>query len=111
MPDQKDAVKIPEAPAGIPASVAKKWKETYVAALAEATNDFPNDAIQQKQTALREANRLLRVPEPRSHKDAMALEGWHVAHREEKDGHLRVVTIDGKKFRFPVPGKELPGKE
>jgi hypothetical protein len=105
MPDEKDVVKIPDAPAGIPPAVAKKWKEVYSQALIEAANDCPNDAIQQKQAALREANRLLRVPEPKSHADAVALADWHVMHREEKDGHLRVVTIEGKKFKFPVPKK------
>lgn len=102
-------VNIPDPPALLPPAEKKKWRDTYLAALKEAENDFPEDKIQQRQVALKEANRLLRVPDPTDYKSAMAIPD-HLVHKREidpKKGEIALVTIHGKKFRFPAPKKEI----
>ncbi len=99
-------VKIPAAPAELPAGLHKKWAATYLTAFQQvkADDENANDG-DCHQAARREANRMLRVEAPTSHKEAMALPDWHCHLREEVDGVLKVVTIDGKKYRFDVPSK------
>jgi hypothetical protein len=103
-----DKIEIPEAPGGLPAAVQKKWKATYESAFREAQDDYPEDIITQKQTALREANKTLRFADPKTYDEAMALESWHVVLRAPSDDGktLRVVTRHGKKFTFPIPEKK-----
>jgi hypothetical protein len=115
-----DEIQVPDAPGLLPAGLQKKWRAAYAAAFKEAQNDFPEDAIQQRQTALREANRLLRVTPPTDYKSAMDLpdylihssvdrDGKAVSSRQidEKKGELKLVTIDGKKYRFPAPASAV----
>lgn len=97
---------IPDAPSVLPAGLQAKWKDTYRKAYEEAQNDFPNDAIQQRQTALREANRLLRVTPPEDYRAAKALPKYQVHSSAELGGVLKLVTIDGKKYNFPIPKSE-----
>jgi hypothetical protein len=102
-----EKIEVPAAPAGLPAAVEKRWKETYVAAYKEAQTDEPEQSSAWPQYALRAANKTLRVPEPENYKDAMRLEPWQFIHRDEKDEKgkrvLKLVTRDGKKFTFEVP--------
>jgi hypothetical protein len=96
-------VEVPNPPSGIPEELATKWKQTYEESFLEAVGDFPNDHIQHKQTATREANKLLKVKKPESYEEAMRIPKWQVAHRQERDGVLNVVTFDGNKYKFDVP--------
>lgn len=96
-------VNTPEAPAILPAKWQAQWKKTYAEAFQAAQADEPDDAPRQRQMARREANRMLRTPKLTSYEEAAALEDWQVVFRGEVDGVLKVVTCDGKKYRFPVP--------
>jgi hypothetical protein len=102
-----DKIEIPAPPAGLPASLEKKWKQTYESAFKEAQEESPDDLTTQRQLALREANRLLKTPELESYSQTMGLEEHHFVLREpSKDGKtLRVVTRHGKKYIFPIPAK------
>ena len=71
-----------------------------------------------RQAAEREANKLLSVPAPEGYTEALALPEWQVLTRREKSVEksvddesatrvLLVVTIDGRKFRFPVPAEQV----
>jgi len=99
-------VAIPEPPAGwgMPEVWKKKWQAAYAAGLKQARIDSPNDESTQRQTALREANRILFV-EPANYREAMALEDWQVMKREEVNGNLHVVTAFGRKYDFAVPAR------
>jgi hypothetical protein len=102
-----EKIQIPDAPAGLPAAVEKKWKQTYESAFKEAQEESPDDLTTQRQLALREANRLLKTPELTSYSQAMDIEDFHFLLREpSKDGKtLRVVTRHGKKYNLPIPAK------
>jgi len=102
MSDEKVKIDVPEVPSVLPPAEQKKWVETYKAAFEEAQNDDPGDVVKQRQSALREANRLLRVEKITSADQAKALPKWKLVQCEEKDGVLKVVTIDGKKYSFGV---------
>jgi hypothetical protein len=101
-------IEVPAAPAGLPKAVEKKWKETYAAAFKEAQDESPDDLTQQRQLALRDANRILKTPEITSYKQAMEIEDWHFVLREPSANRetLRVVTRHGKKYTFAIPKKE-----
>ncbi len=116
MADEK--IQTPTPPAHLPAALQKKWSSTYVDAFRQAQLDIPNDEAGQKQAARKDANKLLRIKAPESHKEAVALveafqkktdDAWKVlGHGTRKIGgvdHLHVVTSDGKKHIFPVPAK------
>jgi hypothetical protein len=109
MPEE---IAIPEAPKHLPAKLKAEWKKAYLAAYKKAQADYPEQKTMQAQCALREANRLLQVPEIRSYKDAIDLPNHHVVQREvvkTDEGHeLRLVTSDGKKHKFPAPAPEEP---
>jgi hypothetical protein len=102
-----EKIEIPAAPAGLPAALEKKWKQTYESAFKEAQEESPDDLTTQRQLALREANRLLKTPELTSYNQTMDLEDHHFVLREpSKDGKtLRVVTRHGRKYTFPIPAK------
>ncbi len=103
-------VAIPEAPAILPARMQAQWKKTYAEALDQAKADEPDDPQRQRMLARREANRMLRTPKLTSYEQAKSLEDWQVVFRGEADGVLKVVTFDGKKYRFPVPAKAATSK-
>jgi hypothetical protein len=105
MAEEKEKVNVPAAPSYLPEAVAKQWSKTYETAYLQAKADNSEGSeIDFTQTALREANRLLRVPVLKSYADAMKAEEWHFIKREVgKDGKLHVVTADGKKHKFDVP--------
>ncbi len=98
-------IAVPEPPpvAGLPENVKKQWKETYLAAYKQAQIDQSTESNMWPQTATREANRILRVPELTGYEQAKALPAWQIVHRDERDGRLRVVTSDGRKYLFDVP--------
>jgi hypothetical protein len=97
---------IPNAPKLLPPDERKRWLKIYATAFKEAQNDFPEDTTLQKQTALREANRMLRVHAPEDYEEAMKIPGHLVKQRfVDSKGVLRVTTIDGKKYHFEVPPK------
>jgi hypothetical protein len=113
--------------AEIPADVQKKWKDTYSKAFERAAADTEN-ASERHGTALREANRLIKVQEPEDHEQAYAIPTWQLMKREEieykdlpqhakaevkaldgrKSGqYVRVYTTDGKEHFFPIPEKKI----
>lgn len=98
-------VNTPEAPSILPAKLQAEWRKTYADALEAARADEPDDPARQRLLARREANRILRTPKLTSYESAMQLEDWQVLFRGEVDGVLKVVTCDGKKYRFPVPAR------
>lgn len=111
MGDEKQVITIPDPPAGLPKAVENKWKQAYAVGFKEAQASDQESPAAWGQPALREANKVLRVPDPEDFDDAMELADWMVLHREQKktkDGVvLNVVTRHGKKFRFPVPAKAV----
>ena len=94
---------VPEVPGLLPDNLKREWKRTYIEARQQAEEDGSLDLAGQVQQALREANRVLRTPKVESYSAAMQLEGWQVVRRDEVGGVLKVVTIDAKKYSFPVP--------
>jgi hypothetical protein len=106
---------IPNAPKHLPAALKAEWKKSYAVALKKAQADIPDSAMAQAQYALREANRLLQVPEIKNYKAAMELPPHHIVKREVvkgEEGHeLQLVTSDGKKYKFPAPEPEAAKSE
>jgi hypothetical protein len=99
MDTKEEAVQVPQAPAILPPAEAKKWKETYASALKQAQADHPDDVPSQLKEALREANRILRVPEPKTAADVEKLAPWQVLKKSVGEGGvIRVITCDGKKY-------------
>lgn len=98
-------VVIPEVPPypGLPEAIKKKWRQTYEQTFLQARHEKPNEGHLWAQSALIEANRLFRVPKLEDHADALDLEDWQVILREERDGRLNIVTIDGRKYSFAIP--------
>ncbi len=93
-------------PAGTPEKVKVQWRKEFDAAVESMSADTA-DTSAQFQAARREANRILRISKPTSYSGAMALENWQVVKRAVEDNAgvptLKVVTIDGGKYSFPVP--------
>lgn len=110
-------IQAPEPPdfPGFPDKRKLEWKQNWLKAFKQAQIDHPGDEITQRAVATREANRVFRVEEPTGYDDAMALEEWQFLLRAEKGGQLKLVTIDGKKYSFPIPAakaqaqKQQPG--
>jgi hypothetical protein len=103
------AAEIPPAPevvgalAPLPEAKRREWRDTYAKALKQAKIDVPEDGMEQRTRALKEANRMFRVEEPLNYKDAMALEPWQVMKRQQEGERLHVVLIDSRGHFFPVP--------
>ena len=97
-----ETVTIPAAPAILPENLQVVWRKTYASAFEQAKADEPDDPARQRQLALREANRMLRTPNCTSAADLAKLAEWQVIFRGERDGQLKAVTMDGKKYSFPV---------
>ncbi|HZU33719.1 MAG TPA: hypothetical protein VFB79_21575 [Candidatus Angelobacter sp.] len=104
----EDKVQVPAAHAVLPEKLQKKWQKTWLDAYNASSREENLDEAGRQQFATKEANRLLRVPAPKSHEEAMDLEDWQIAHKSEKGGKLRIVTIDGKKHTFDMPTKKDP---
>ena len=97
---------------GLPESKKQEWRDDYARAFKQAQVDHPEDPLEQRATAVREANRIFRVGEVASYEQAMALPDWQVhingdgtRARFKRGDELKLVTIDGKKFSFPIPRK------
>lgn len=99
---------IPSAPTYLPKKQAAEWRKRYADALKEAQTDFPDDESQQRIVAMKEANKLLRVPAPASAAEIDKLEDHQVIKRGEKvvDGvaHVFAITSDGRKYLHPKKG-------
>lgn len=113
---------VPAPPALLPKKLQEKWTKDYIDAFKQAQNDFPGDTPAQKQAALREAHRPLRVPKLESYADAMKLEPWQFIKRAEQPSTepgntatvLYVLTIDGAAYEFPLPPPDArpgPGEQ
>src|SRR5579883_2424891 len=102
-------VEKPNFPEHFPDEKKELWHKSFNEALDQAKVDNPESGLHHQQ-ARREANRLFRVPVPKSYAEAMKLERWQFLKREtvsaekmtaegaepEVPGeHLKVVTIDG----------------
>jgi hypothetical protein len=96
---------IPEASKLMPPAMQKKWKATYAEAFEEAKASGQGAESDWHQAARCEANRLLKVPVPKTYEDAMALPDWQCVLRKTEGGVLKLVTIDGRKYTFDVPKK------
>ena len=96
-------VQVPNAPSFLPSNLQEQWKKTYTDRFAEAKDNEQSDAAAH-QSARCEANRVLKVKAPESYAEAKRMPSWQI-HGEliEKDGVLRGVTIDGKKFKHAAP--------
>src|SRR6266404_924705 len=96
---------VPAAPyfEGMPRDFAGRWRQEYVKALKQAEVNYPGDETEQRAVATREANRLLAVDEPESYEEAMAIEEWKCLHRKPFGNELKLVTINGRKYSFPIP--------
>src|SRR5712691_12684746 len=105
MAEQTNAPAPPQFP-GMPKDFAGRWTVAYARALKQAEVNYPGDETEQRAVATREANRLFAVDEPENYEQAMAIESWKVLHREPFGKELKLVTIDGKKYRFPIPAPE-----
>jgi len=105
-----EQTKVPAAPyfPGVPRDFAGRWQQAFARAFKQAEVNHPGDETEQRAVATREANRLFAVDEPENYEQAMAIENWKVLHREPFGQELRLVTIDGKKYRFPLP---VPAEE
>lgn len=130
--------KVPDPPehvgalADVPEDVQAKWKKAYAEAYESAGGTEGVDESTAKALGLREANRLIRVKEPKSYEDAVAVPDWQVMKREElsykdlpvhaqrevksaggsKSGtYLRLYTTDGKEHFFAVPPQKADTDE
>ncbi len=101
-------IEIPAAPRYLPKAQKAAWGKRYEEAYKEAQLSFPGDASSQRITALKEANKLLRVPAPKNAAEIDKLEAHHVIKRGEKeiDGvtHVYAITSDGRKYFHPRKG-------
>ena len=111
------AVVTPAAPAHLPAAAKKEWAERYAKAHAQARIDQPENPSAQRTAALKHANTLLSVPAPKSAAEIEALEPWQVLLRSYRVVNgmqtLHCVTMDGRKYSFPVepPTPAAPAAE
>lgn len=96
-------IKVPEAPAVLPAELQAQWKKTWLKEFKQAQIDKPNDETEQVAIANKLANRILSPDEPESYEEAMALPAWQCLFRGEKNGKLWVTLINAKKFSFDIP--------
>jgi hypothetical protein len=106
-----EKVQIPAAPSlpGFDAERQARWRSDWAKAFKQAQVDHPGDEITQRAVATREANRVLRVEEPSSYEEAIALEDFRVLYRgNAPNGKFCVVTIDGKKYYFDVREVRAP---
>lgn len=110
-----DQAHIPQAPAGLPADVAEKWRTAFsdilhMRLLHEIPRNHATALDAAKKSAYGAANELLRTPELKSYSEALELPAWHFQLREpSSDGRtLRVVTRHGDKYTFPIPEKGEP---
>ncbi len=103
-----DKVNVPAAPhfGGMPRDFAGRWEQVWAKAFRAAEVNYPGDETEQRAVATREANRLFAVDEPENYEQAMGIENWKVLHRQPSGGVLKLVTIDGKKYSFPIPPPE-----
>jgi hypothetical protein len=118
-------IEKPNFPEHFPEERKAQWHKAFNDGLEQAKVDSPDGAFLH-QTARREANRLMRIPVPKSHADAMKMERWQYLERKtigadriaalgyEPQGpgeHVVLVTIDGKKYFFAAPAGQAKAAE
>jgi hypothetical protein len=96
--------------AEVPESVKKAWRETYLKAHRQSELDSPLQPGAHPQVARKAANALLQVNKPTSYEEAMDLPDWQVMKRQEKEGQLILVTIDGRGPDVSDPEEARPSK-
>jgi hypothetical protein len=113
-------ITIPTPPAGLPPELQEKWKKLYIAGYRESQESRGSKLapdrmalLEHHHAGLREANRIQHVDMPQTYEEAIALQGWQLLTRKVvpanvtgRGDELAGVTIDGKKFSFPVPEKK-----
>jgi hypothetical protein len=111
-PSTAPAVVTPDPPAHLSEAAKKQWTSLYVKALAQAQRDSPDNERAQRTAALKAANTMLAVTPPTDAAGIAALEPWQVLLRSDrvvKGVNTRVcVTVDGRKYSFPV--EDAPAK-
>lgn len=95
-------VNVPEAPTFLPKARQAEWKKKYEEGHKQAQQDEPDDPPAHHRGGLREANRMLRTSEITSAEQAQSMPEHLFLKRDVEKGVLKVVTIDGKKYSFPV---------
>lgn len=102
-------VDVPEPPALLPPDLREQWKQLYAERYRQVVSDEgldyrtqvgPEHDARRNKLALRAANRLLATSAIVTYEEAKALPDWQVIFREEKDGVLKLMTIDAKKYIF-----------
>lgn len=106
MTEASQKINIPEPPALLPENLKAKWRKDYESGYLETFRWGEMRTPDRERIGLRKANAVLSVPEVHSYAEAKALADWQVVLREEAGGVLKVVTIDARKYSFPVPGKQ-----
>jgi len=100
------AVVTPAAPVHLSVAAKTQWTAKYATAHAQAKIDHPDNPGAQRTAALRSANTVLKVPEPKSAADIEVLEPWQVLLRSTRNVNgiqtLVCVTTDGRKYSFPI---------
>ena len=104
-----DFPEMPTAMGAAPFAVKEQWAKTYAEGIKQARIDAPEDVKAHHQSALKEANRMFRISEPISYKEALAMDDWKLTERMERNGKLVVKTIDGKDYSFAIPGAVSDG--
>jgi hypothetical protein len=102
---ERPNVPLPQLIGTEPKEFIGQWQLAYQKALKQAEVNYPGDETEQRAVASREANRLFAVDEPETYEQAMAIEPWKCLHRQVFGNVLKVVTIDGKKYSFPIPAE------
>src|SRR5260370_42235712 len=97
-------IEKPIFPEGFPKEKQDAWHKTYADTVEEGKAESPESTLHHQKARV-EANRHLRVPTPKSYQDAKRLEKWMVLASVEREGEVRVVTIDGKKHAFAIQTK------
>src|SRR4051812_34772933 len=104
MERETEEIQRPEPPPHFGRAMVKKWNDVFDQALKDLAGQYADDPGGLRQAAVREANRLQRVPAPRNYDEAMKLEEHQFILRKiGEDGRLRVLTSEGREHFFKVP--------
>jgi hypothetical protein len=105
---------------GVPEEVRRQWQSDYEKEFKLAQIENPQiDGLSLRMQARRRASRVFRVGEVKNFDEAVKLPDWQkikqeVAFVKDAKGNftdnrmLRVITMDGQKFEFPIPKDANP---
>lgn len=107
------AVLTPKPPSHLPLDIQQQWTATYQKTYAQAAKDYPGNERAARMAATKAANAIQSVPAPASAEEIEKLAKWQLLKRETRtvrqDGAdvkvLVAVTIDGRKYQFPLDDK------